>query len=236
MGVLWWCLRVRCYVMAETGLLDHVSLFDLVRDAHFYLLSGNVVVVLLLLVFKRSEMTSLAWNTMFTASRLVLRLWRLNSYVLLTVLVSTQLILLQLNAWNILCCLHSMTWKVLWTSLATYFVDLRNFFTTAIWIVNISRHITIAILIFFLHLRLSSRWILSLDNFQALAFLLRIFANRDLLLLNDNTLLFRLGLLWVLDISFGFLDRTWLGWVPISLQMSSHERVGELTAGNCHRQ
>lgn len=123
---------MRRKVVTHTRLLHHVSFLDLVSGTNLYILARDVIVVLFLCL-EGGEVRPLA---VLAAHRLVLRLTRLNSNLLLSTLVTAQLILLQLHSRNLLKCPilgdHAVAWEVFGPSLASDFVDLRNFFPNSI--------------------------------------------------------------------------------------------------------
>ena len=99
-------------------------------------------------------MSALAGHAMLAACRLILRLRRLNSDVLLAVLVSAHLILLKLHTRNLLLILlHAVRWEVLGTSLISKVVDLRDLFANTVRLIHICSHVPVAIIV--LHVRLS---------------------------------------------------------------------------------
>jgi len=214
-------------------LLHHVPLLD-IWSCHFDLLLRHVVVVVLLLVLIVLVLWG-AWSgtsSMFAARRLVLA-WMIWD-VLFAVLVSTnrRWILLKFNPWDCGLVLRWVTirvvaWEVLWPGLVSHVIDLGDFFPCSIWVINVTCHVAVALIVLWLRGCLICS---ILDYFNSLCFLLWVLWDCNFLFLDyDVALLIRF-----LPAARLFLALN--STITITLEVTRHESVWELVPGNRHSQ
>ena len=197
-----WHLRYRgccswtgSHVVTVTGLLHNVSLLD-VGSWHLYLLLRHVIVVLVLRALIIGELRLVLPSCRVFGHRAGI-LWGLAWDVLFAILVLLQFYARDCRLIGLRTTIRLMTGEVFRSSLVPYIVDLRDFFASSIRIINITGHISIALIVVGLRCRLMS---LILHYFYSFGFLLWIFLNCDFLFLHDNVAL----LIWFHSILLSF--------------------------------
>lgn len=171
------------------------------------------------------------------ARGLLLRLRRLHRNVLFAILVAAHVVLLELDAGDLLLRLHPVGREVLGASLVSEVVNLGNLLAHPIGLVDVGRHVPVAVVLVVGDLGLGRRRAGALHDLKALCLLLGVLRDGYLLLLDHYALLFGLGLLagsGAVLLLFNGLALLLLALV--ALEVTLDEGVRKLVSGNRERQ